>query len=249
VLNDRKSFCTSFKLRDAAPRRPSNCSGARSGDFSGYLRDVELAWADSEKSEDVGRQSRYALIVASVNGFAHNVTPPLLEALLRLDLWSVDTAWAYVRRVRAPDKHISLLVSLACWLNSEDRLRAAREGLEILKQAPPHEQRARMLASIAALFDEDLVNEALAIEWDDTQFKQKEIRAVLSIRKVQLGQCAAMLEEAKGLSEDYLKMKLLRRQRTERRLKNQSFMEPSKRPLTGKRKKTFIRSLFSKDAG
>jgi hypothetical protein len=30
--------------------------------------------------------------------------------------------------------------------------------------------------------------------------------------------------------------KHLRRQRTERRLKNQSFMEPSKRPLTGKRK-------------
>jgi hypothetical protein len=42
--------------------------------------------------------------------------------------------------------------------------------------------------------------------------------------------------------------KRLRRQRTERRLKNQSFMEPSKRPLTGKRKKSFIRSLFSKDA-
>jgi hypothetical protein len=42
--------------------------------------------------------------------------------------------------------------------------------------------------------------------------------------------------------------KHLRRQRTERRLKNQSFMEPSKRPLTGQRKKSFIRSLFSKDA-
>jgi hypothetical protein len=41
--------------------------------------------------------------------------------------------------------------------------------------------------------------------------------------------------------------KRLRRERTERRLKNQSFMEPSKRPLTGKRKKSFIRSLFSKD--
>jgi len=40
--------------------------------------------------------------------------------------------------------------------------------------------------------------------------------------------------------------KRLRRRRTERRVKNQSFMEPSKRPLTGKRKKSFIRSLFSK---
>jgi hypothetical protein len=43
--------------------------------------------------------------------------------------------------------------------------------------------------------------------------------------------------------------KHLRRQRTERRLKNQSFMEPSKRPLTGKRKKSFIRSLFPELAG
>ncbi len=42
--------------------------------------------------------------------------------------------------------------------------------------------------------------------------------------------------------------KRLRRERTERRLKNQSFIEPSKRPLTGKRKKSFIRSLFSRDA-
>jgi hypothetical protein len=40
--------------------------------------------------------------------------------------------------------------------------------------------------------------------------------------------------------------KRLRRERTERRLKNQSFMEASKRALTGKRKKSFIRSLLSK---
>jgi hypothetical protein len=42
--------------------------------------------------------------------------------------------------------------------------------------------------------------------------------------------------------------KRLRRQRTERRLKNQSFMEPSKRPLTGRRKKSFIRSLLASNA-
>jgi hypothetical protein len=41
--------------------------------------------------------------------------------------------------------------------------------------------------------------------------------------------------------------KHLRRRRTERRLKNQSFMEQSKRPLMGKQKKSFIRSLFSKE--
>jgi hypothetical protein len=40
--------------------------------------------------------------------------------------------------------------------------------------------------------------------------------------------------------------KRLRRERTERRLKNQSFMEPLQRPLSGKRKKSFIRALFSK---
>jgi hypothetical protein len=50
-------------------------------------------------------------------------------------------------------------------------------------------------------------------------------------------------ERKKAMAKAY---KRLRRERTERRLKNQSFMEPSKRPLTGKRKKSFIRSLFSK---
>jgi hypothetical protein len=40
--------------------------------------------------------------------------------------------------------------------------------------------------------------------------------------------------------------KRLRRQRTQRRLKNQSFMEPSKRPLQGRRKKSFIRSLLAR---
>jgi len=43
--------------------------------------------------------------------------------------------------------------------------------------------------------------------------------------------------------------KRLRRQRTQRRLKNQSFMEPAKRPLQGKRKKSFIRSLLANDPG
>lgn len=37
----------------------------------------------------------------------------------------------------------------------------------------------------------------------------------------------------------------LRRQRTQRRVKNQRFMEPSKRPLQGKRRKSFIRSLLA----
>jgi len=39
--------------------------------------------------------------------------------------------------------------------------------------------------------------------------------------------------------------KRLRRERTQRRVKNQRFMEPSKRPFQGKRKKEFIRSLFA----
>jgi hypothetical protein len=43
--------------------------------------------------------------------------------------------------------------------------------------------------------------------------------------------------------------KRIRRQRTQRRLKNQSFMEPAKRPLQGKRKKSFIRSLLANDPG
>jgi hypothetical protein len=39
--------------------------------------------------------------------------------------------------------------------------------------------------------------------------------------------------------------KRLRRERTQRRIKNQRFVEVSKRPLQGKRKKSFIRSLFA----
>lgn len=38
----------------------------------------------------------------------------------------------------------------------------------------------------------------------------------------------------------------LRRERTDRRLQNQSFMEASKRPLKGKRKKAFVQSMFAK---
>jgi hypothetical protein len=52
-------------------------------------------------------------------------------------------------------------------------------------------------------------------------------------------------KEKKAMAKAY---KHQRQQRTQRRLKNQNFMEPSKRPLTGKRKKSFIRSLLSKDA-
>jgi hypothetical protein len=51
-----------------------------------------------------------------------------------------------------------------------------------------------------------------------------------------------VIERKKAMTKAY---KHQRRQRTQRRLKNQSFMEPSKRPLTGKRKKSFIRSLLA----
>jgi hypothetical protein len=41
--------------------------------------------------------------------------------------------------------------------------------------------------------------------------------------------------------------KRLRRERTQRRVKNQRFMEPSKRPIQGKQKKSFILSLFARN--
>ena len=75
-----------------------------------------------------------------------------------------------------------------------------------------------------------------------TPAKSQEGLAAIGLRKYRRSK---RKEESKAMAKAY---KHLRRQRTERRLKNQSFMEPSKRPLTGKRKKSFIRSLFSKNA-
>jgi hypothetical protein len=77
-----------------------------------------------------------------------------------------------------------------------------------------------------------------------------DILHVWEIPKCYSGRAIAPLLCVHGLTERKKAMakayKRLRRERTERRLKNQSFMEASKRALTGKRKKSFIRSLLSK---
>jgi len=115
------------------------------GDVRGYLADVDRAWrlaeqraaVDQVPGSDCGRQVRYGLLTASVNSRALNISGPLLEALVRNDLWSSDQAMAYLRQMPQPAVRADGLRRLAPYVPQA----ALREAIELATRgANPWEQ-------------------------------------------------------------------------------------------------------------
>ncbi|MFN2224567.1 MAG: CHAT domain-containing protein, partial [Candidatus Promineifilaceae bacterium] len=71
-----------------------------------YATDVYRAWHLAEEAYEkqpnglaIGRQCRYALIIASLSSLAGNLPPELLAALVQYKLWSPAKALAYVEQI------------------------------------------------------------------------------------------------------------------------------------------------------
>jgi GTPase SAR1 family protein len=75
------------------------------GQTTGYLADVTRAWKLAEEAFKkhqcpgaIGLQVRYALVTASLNSIADNISPELLGALVKQKIWTVEQGLAYARQ-------------------------------------------------------------------------------------------------------------------------------------------------------
>ncbi len=76
----------------------------KQGKTANFIKDVSKAWSIAEENflknptESISLQYRYALITTSFNSFAENITPRLIEALVKNKIWTPVQGLAYVRQ-------------------------------------------------------------------------------------------------------------------------------------------------------
>ncbi len=140
------------------------------GDLAGYRADVTRAWKSlKEQKYSVGSRSgnvnleiRYALIIASLNSRVTNVTPALLEAMIREKIWTPEKCLETASRILEPERRAEALTRVAPYLPSHLFQRA----LTVAYQIPPDADRAFALVFLATSRPErkqELQTQALGI--------------------------------------------------------------------------------------
>jgi len=104
------------------------------GSYTGYIADVELAWAHADQAgrenpTAVGRQLRYVLIVSSLHSLAENISPPLLSALVHQGMWKPEVALQHARSIPDPFRRAEALLDLAPLLPEPDSKKVWHQAL------------------------------------------------------------------------------------------------------------------------
>ncbi len=143
---------------------------ALEGTYDGFLSDLMRAWKQAEASgaqaqstgergRAIGRQCRYALIVASIKSLAGNIPPALLAELVDKGVWTPIQGLADARQIPDEEQRAWALSDLAPHL-SEPLL---REALAMVQAMVDQDRRAEALRALVPHLPEPLLRKALAV--------------------------------------------------------------------------------------
>jgi len=98
-------------------------------DAAGFAADVGLAWRSAENAyangahtgQSLGLQIRYALITSSLNSLAQSIPPAMIGALVKQEIWSMDRAMTYVRRIVDVEQRADAMAELLPLLDTSQR--------------------------------------------------------------------------------------------------------------------------------
>jgi len=141
------------------------------GELSDYQKDIERAWQctwlaaqhmpSSAKSNQLSLQVRYALITASLNSIAKNMTPALIEALIVKGLWKPVHGLAYARQLPNTGQRASAMAKLASHLSPRLREGVLREVLLALPAIERVANGGEVVARLAPYLSKPLLKEAI----------------------------------------------------------------------------------------
>ncbi|NCQ98303.1 MAG: trypsin-like serine protease, partial [Microcystis aeruginosa L211-101] len=135
----------------------------REGKTAIFIKDVSRAWQLAEghfienKSESLGLQVRYALIITSLNSLAGNIPPELIAALVKHEIWTPAQGLAYVRQNQDDGKQAEGLKAIIPYLPPT----LLPEAIEVARAIRDEKYRATALTGLAPYLPE-ILPEALA---------------------------------------------------------------------------------------
>jgi hypothetical protein len=138
-------------------------------DVSGYVNDVERAWrlARASQVSPASLSVRYALITASLNSLAQNITPALLKLLVETKTWTVSQAWVYARQAPDAQQRAEALILIHPYLPSSLQDECIRIAFINVQAIPYAEEQMRLLKQLAPHLSEELKNQAAKHNWQE----------------------------------------------------------------------------------
>lgn len=105
-----------FRLVTANEKQPVwvNAHYALSGEYSGYLRDLNKAWsfAENEDTWDIGRQLHCAIILLSLQLLSSNIPLSLMIQAIKHKFWTPEIAIEYIKAMPANAERVSTLFEI-----------------------------------------------------------------------------------------------------------------------------------------
>ena len=186
----------------------------RLGQTAGYLEDMGRAWrlaegafANGQSQNAIGLQCRYALITASLNSLAGNISPDLLAALVEEGIWSPAQGLAYARRVPELRQRAEALAKLASHLPEVESGETLREALAAARAIEGKWEQEKVLAELASRLPETerakALCEALAAAWAiENDNDRASALAELAPRLAELGHPQEALTVAQEIGDE-----------------------------------------------
>ncbi|MDJ0797999.1 MAG: NB-ARC domain-containing protein [Calothrix sp. MO_167.B12] len=139
------------------------------GQTANFITDVtrawqlaEVDWTETTTPQAIGLQCRYALITASLNSLAANLSVEMLIALVLKNVWTPEQGIAYALQNPNPEQKAHLLKKLANYLPPHLKQLVLSKALAAVKEIRGEEKRADVLRSLADILLPELLPEALA---------------------------------------------------------------------------------------
>jgi hypothetical protein len=132
------------------------------GGIAGFLADVRLAWqqADENFAEQkiphlIGLQSRYGLMISSINRLAESIPVELLVALVKRQVWTVEKGLFYALQVPDLERRVNVIATLSDCLPEDLKQKTLQQALDFAQTIQDKETRAEILAVLANKCPED----------------------------------------------------------------------------------------------
>ncbi|MFL5628216.1 MAG: hypothetical protein ACJ788_21770 [Ktedonobacteraceae bacterium] len=156
---------------------------ANTGQYSDFLRDVQLAWdvaykATPFRSEMIGRQVRCALLQTSINSLSSNIRPATLMLGLQTGLWDEKTALSYASQVAHGMTKVTMLTKIGAFLREQHKDELAQEifldTLITMREIDHPADFVQALVTVAQYLPPALISDALGMA---QEIPQREDRA------------------------------------------------------------------------
>ena len=176
-----------------------------------FINDINRAWKiaekifDSNRTESVLLQFRYALVVASINSLNENAPPELAAALLKGNIWTPDQGFYYILRINQEALKVEAISKIAPYLRAQ-HISQISEMISTFKDKYKHTLSVIALAQVESGF----ITKAFAMihSLESEFFRCLAIEKLISfLQEDFLGEALAVI---KTIQNEYLRAQALK---------------------------------------